>query len=85
MHINPSNQPNMMIPRTPTIAYGCPLDARGLRNEKNMRSVVDNELVTRWDVGGVVGSIFADFANIEVLSNCTSKVPSTNPNAFTIH
>ena len=75
----------MMIPMTPTIAYGCPLDAIGLQNEKNMRSMVDNGLVTRWHVGGVFGNIFDNFANIEVLSNCTSKVPSTNQNAFTIH
>jgi hypothetical protein len=75
----------MMIPRTPTIVYGYPLDAIGLQNEKNMRSTVDNGLVTRWHIGGVVGFIFADFADIEVLSNCTSKVPSTNLNAFTIH
>jgi len=63
----------MMISRTPTIAYGCPLNA------------MYNGLVIRWHVGGVVGSIFTDFADIEVLSNCTSKVPHTNPNAFTIH
>ena len=75
----------MMIPRTPTIAYGCPLDTIGLQNEKNMRSMVDNGLVTRWHVGGVVGSMFADFSDIEILSNCASKVPSTNPNTFTIH
>ena len=75
----------MMISRTPTIAYGCPLDAIGLQNEKDPRSMVDNGLVTRWHVGGVVSSIFADFADIEVLSKCTSKVPSTNPNVFTIH
>ena len=49
----------MMIPRTPTIAYGCPLDAIGLQNEKKMRIMVDNGLVTRWHVGVVVGSIFA--------------------------
>jgi len=34
MHIHPFNQPNMMISTTPTIAYGCPLDAIGLENEK---------------------------------------------------
>jgi len=50
-----------------------------------MRSMVDNGLVTKWHVGGVVGSIFADFADIEVLSKCTSKVPSTNPNVFIMH
>ena len=52
---------------------------------KNTHIIVDNGSVTGWHVGGVVGSIFADLANIKVLSKCTSKVPSTNPNAFTIH
>jgi len=85
MHIDPSYEPNLMIPRTPTIAYGCPLDAIGFQNEKNMRSMVDNRLVTRWHVGEVVGSIFADFDDIEVPSKCTSKVPSTNPNVFIMH
>ena len=32
-----------------------------------MRSMVDNGLVTRWHVGGVVGSVFADFVDIEVI------------------
>ena len=50
MHIDPSNQPNMMITRTPTIAYGCPLDATGLQNEKKHVAW----WIMRWSLDGML-------------------------------